>query len=270
LHVSLASLLWFIYSNADYAIVSKLAGPVVLGYYALAFQLISLPVQKLTANVNQIAYPVFCRLQQDRGRLRDWYLRLTVLLSFVGMPMLAGMALVAEDGFALVLRDKWLPAVVPFQLLSLAGMFMVIGASLPPVLNALGRPDINLRYTAVCVLLFPLGFLLLGRTYGVLGVCLVWPVLYPLIVGGFVHCTRRLTGFGLLDLVRAQLPVIAGVAFMAAVVIGLQRGLGDWSSGCRLSAAIVAGVASYALFVLVCARHSVLANVRLLVQELKR
>jgi O-antigen/teichoic acid export membrane protein len=179
------------------------------------------------------------------------------------------MALVAEDGIRLVLGDKWLPAIVPFQLLSVAGMFMVIGASLPPVFNALGRPDVNLRYTAVCVLLFPLGFVLLGRSHGVLGVCLIWPVLYPLVVAGLVHCTRRLTGFSLVDLVRAQLPIFAGVAFMAAVVIGLQRGLDDCSSGCRLTLAIAVGVIAYAAFLLVFARHSVLANVRLLVRELR-
>ncbi len=47
MHLSFSSLLWFIYSNSDFAIVGKLAGGTALGYYALAFQLISLPVQKL-------------------------------------------------------------------------------------------------------------------------------------------------------------------------------------------------------------------------------
>ena len=75
LHLSLGSLLWFAYSNADYAIVGKTVGTVALGFYTLAFQLMSLPVQKLTANINQVAYPVFCRLQHDPVRMRAWYLR---------------------------------------------------------------------------------------------------------------------------------------------------------------------------------------------------
>ncbi len=153
IHASLASLLWFVYSNSDFAIVGKLAGATALGYYALAFQLISLPVQKLTANTNQIVYPVFCRLRHDPALLRDWYLRLTVLLGFLGMPAMAGMALVAEDGFALVLGPRWQPAVLPFQLLSVVGILMVYGVSLPPLLNALGRPDVNVRYAGTCTLL---------------------------------------------------------------------------------------------------------------------
>src|SRR5262249_13200003 len=134
IHVSLGSLLWFVYSNSDYAIVGRLAGATALGYYALAFQLNSLPVQKLTANVNQVAYPVFCRLQHDRPRLRAWYLRLTVLLGFFGTPALAGMILVAEDAFVVLLGDQWLPAVLPFRLLGGAGILMVFSHSLPPLL----------------------------------------------------------------------------------------------------------------------------------------
>src|SRR5262249_38681599 len=159
-HVSLGSLLWFVYSSSDAAIVGKLAGPIALGYYSLAFQLISLPVQKLTGNVNQVVYPVFCRLQNDPARVRDWYLRLTVLLMFFSMPTLIGMALVAPDAFAVVLGERWVPAVLPFQLLSGAGLLMVLSHSLPPVFNALGRPDINMKYTLVCTLLFPACFII--------------------------------------------------------------------------------------------------------------
>ena len=106
-HVSLGSMLWYTSSNCDFIIVGKLLGTTALGWYALAFQLISMPVQKLTANTNQIVYPVFCRLRHDPARLRDWYLRLTVLLGFLGMPALAGMALTADDAFALVLGERW-------------------------------------------------------------------------------------------------------------------------------------------------------------------
>src|SRR5262249_53789786 len=125
-HVSLGALLWFVWSNADYAVVTKVVGPAALGYYALAFQLISLPVQKLTGNVNQAVYPLYCRIQHDRARLRDWYLRVTALLSFLGMPVLGGMAIVADDAFALFLGEKWLPAVVPFQVLAVVGMIMTV------------------------------------------------------------------------------------------------------------------------------------------------
>jgi PST family polysaccharide transporter len=269
-HISLGSLLWFVYSNSDFAIIGRLAGPEVLGLYAFAFQLISLPVQKITVNVNQVVYPVFCRLQKDRDRMRDWYVRLTVLLGFVGMPVMVGMALVAQDGFYLVLGEKWRVAVLPFQLLSLVGVLMIYSHSLPSLLNALGRPDINLKYTAACTVLFPMGFAVAGLYYGVLGVCLVWLLLYPLAVAGLVFLTRHVTGIEPLTLLRAQGPVAGAVLFMTTVVMATQACLAnvEWSA-LRFAASIALGAAAYAGIMLGLARQTVLANVRALWRELK-
>jgi teichuronic acid exporter len=269
-HISLGSLLWFVYSNSDFAIVGRLAGPEALGLYAFAFQLISLPVQKLTVNVNQVVYPVFCRLQNDRVRMRDWYVRLTVLLGFFGMPVMVGMALVADDGFRVVLGERWRDAVLPFQLLSLVGVLMIYSHSLPPLFNALGRPDINLKYTAACTALFPVGFAVAGLYYGVIGVCLVWLVLYPVMVAVLVWVTRNVTGVEPLKLLRAQGPVVGAVLFMTAVVLAAQACLAnvEWIA-LRLAASIVLGAAAYAGILLGLARRTVLADVRALWRELR-
>jgi O-antigen/teichoic acid export membrane protein len=270
LHVSFASLLWFVYSNSDYAIVGRLAGPVALGYYAIAFQLISLPVQKLTANVNQVAYPVFCRLQHDRPRLRDWYLRLTVLLGFFGTPALAGMLLVAEDAFAVVLGEKWVHAVLPFQLLAGAGILMVFSYSLPPLLNALGRPDINTKYTLVCTVVFPVCFVAAGLLYGLIGICLAWLVIYPPMVAVLLWWTKPVTGVGPLDLVWAQLPVLGAVVFMAAAVLLARWALADsGQAGVRLAVSIAVGAVAYAGWMLAAGRRTVLKDLRALLRELK-
>jgi O-antigen/teichoic acid export membrane protein len=271
IHVSLGALLWFAWSNADYAVVSKVVGPAALGYYGLAFQLISLPVQKLTGNVNQAAYPLYCRIQHDRARLRDWYLRVTALLSLLGMPVLGGMAIVADDAFALVLGEKWLPAVGPFQVLAVVGMLMTVSYSLSPLINALGRPDINLRYTIISTIILPSGFVILGLTHGLVGICWAWLILYPLIEVWIVHSTRHLTGCGVRDLAIAQLPVVMGMVAMAATTLLARKLLSDLSQAVlRLGATILVGALTYVSFMLVVARRTVVADLRMLLQELRR
>ncbi|MBI3406898.1 MAG: lipopolysaccharide biosynthesis protein [Planctomycetes bacterium] len=261
-HVSLGSLLWFIYSNADFAIVGWLIGATELGIYALAFQLISMPAEKITANLNKVVYPVFCRLQNDPDRLRDWSLRLMTLLGFFGMPVMAGMVLVAEDGIVAVLTEKWRPAVLPFQLLALSGLIKLYAAALPPLYNAIGRPDISMKYTAFCTLVFPAFFVIAGRIYGLNGICLVWTIVFPPVVIGLIHVTRHLTGFGLWDVLRTQGSMVIGVLFMAGVVLGVQWLTGDWPRSMRLAAAIVAGMAAYPAAMLILARRTVLAQIR--------
>lgn len=269
-HLSLGSLLWYVYSNSDFAIVGKLLGPIELGYYALAFQLISMPVEKLTANVNQVSYPVFCRLQNDPLRLRAWYLRLTVLLGLFGMPVLVGMVLVAEDAFTLVLGPRWVPAILPFQMLSLVGVIMIYSKSVPPLLNALGRPDLNLRYTFLCTLLFPFAFWIGGQWLGLVGVCLAWMVLYPLMVTGLLWFTRSRTRVGPWQLLRAQFPVLSASLCMTGVVWTVRLALrGDELAWVRLGASIAAGVVSYAGFLLAFEWHGILADLRKLLRELR-
>jgi O-antigen/teichoic acid export membrane protein len=266
MHVSFASVLSFAFNNADFAVLGWLLGPAVLGYYSVAFQLISLPVQKITSTANQVMYPVYCRLQDDRPRLRDWYLRLTAVQSFIALPALAGLALVAADAVPFLLGDRWRPAVLPLQLLCPVGALMVVGAGLPPLFNALGRPDINLRYAAIGAATFPAGFF--GAAWaagsdgdaGLMGVCLVWLTLYPLLIGGFLHFTRHLTGVTFGAVLRSHVPVLAGTGCMTLCVLAVGQALAAAPTAVRLAAVVATGMASYALWMLLTARATILSD----------
>jgi O-antigen/teichoic acid export membrane protein len=270
LHVSGASLLWFLYNNSDFAALGTFGGLEVLGFYAVAFQLMTLPMQKLSAHVNHVMYAVFCKLQDDRARVRNWFLRLTVLQTFVIVPALAGLALVAADAIPLLFRPRWAEAVVPFQLLCPVGMILVVSAALHQTLAALGRPDVTLKYNAVCALVLPAGFFSAAWLGGTVGVCLVWLLLTPLFVAALIHLTRGVTGIGIADVLRAQAPVFVGAGFMTCCVLAVQWALcDDPRTVLRLAAAISTGVASYAGWMLLTTRRTVLADVRGLWLELR-
>ena len=269
LHISLTGLLWFFYMNADFAVLGGLLGPAELGLYALAFQLVTLPLQKLTGNVNHVMFAVFCKLQHDPERVRRWYLRLTVLMTFVAMPALIGLALVADDAIPLLLGERWRPAVLPLRLLCPVGVLMIISSALVQTLAALGRPDLTMKFNAVCAVLYPAGFALAGWWYGVVGVCVVWLVLNPILVAAIVHLTRHHTGITVGAVVRAQLPVLAGTLFMAACVATSLWLLPSEEAAVRLVVGITVGAAAYAGWMLATTRATVLADIRSLWHELR-
>ena len=269
--ISGGSLLWYFYSNSDFAVVGRLEGPIVLGYYSLAFQLMSLPVQKVTANLNQVTFPVFCRLQKDPVRVKRWFLRLTVLMISVVLPTLLGAALVARDGMEVVFGAKWLPAVMPFRLLCVVGLISVVAASLISLLNALGRPDINFRYSAACAVVFPISFAIAGTYYGVMGVCTAWVVVYTLAVSLLLIGTRDLTTISLHDLISAQMPVVKAGGVMAICVIAAQSALGSTvPTAARLIAAVAVGVVSFGGCLWVTAQATVIADLKALWNDLRR
>lgn len=269
-HITGAGLVWHVYSNLDYAILGRLAGPVALGYYALAFNLVTLPVNRLTGNAAQVAYPIFCRLQHDRRRMWDWYLRFLVVVSLAGLPAMVGLALVADDAIPLVLGAKWVPAVAPLRIMSVAGGVMVVANSLTPMFNVLNRPDLNLKYAVACLAAMGPSFYALGTAYGATGVALAWAIVYPVVALGRVWATRAVTGVGLGELLGALRPVLQAVGVMAALVAGV-RGLvgGPGPSWARLGAAIAAGVAGYAGAVAAFGRRTVLPDVRAIVREVR-
>jgi O-antigen/teichoic acid export membrane protein len=268
LTISLTSLIWFVYRSADIAVVSALLGPAMLGYYSIAFQLISLPVEKLTANINQVAFTTYCKLRDDRLRMRSWFSRQVVLLSLVAMPTLAGLALVADVAIPLLLGAKWREAVLPFRLLAPVGALMVISSSLPPLFNALGRPDIGLKYNVVCVTVFPAVFVMAGLRGGLVGVCLAWLVLYPVLVAGLIHCTRSITGITLREVVRVHSPLLSGVVWMCTIVSLVRYAMPE-ASFWHLSAAIFSGAAVYAGWIFAVARETVVADVYTLLREFR-
>jgi PST family polysaccharide transporter len=245
-------------------------GPIALGYYSLAFMLISMPVEKIVAACNYVTFPIFCRMSQDRKRVREWYLRLAVLFGFLATPALVGLALVANDAILVVLGAKWTPAVLPVQIMSLAGLFMVLGSSIDVLYAALGRPDVNFRFTAISAIVFSVLFYLSGRAFGLTGVALVWAVCYPTAVLWLIGATRSITGIGVRDVIRSQVRVWASVLFMALVVLATRYVFQNVRVvPVRLGISILAGVLSYATAIRVLAWETVMGNVRLLRRELR-
>jgi O-antigen/teichoic acid export membrane protein len=208
-------------------------------------------------------------LQSDLPRLRDWFVRLLVLIGFLGMPVMVGMALVAEDGLVLALGEKWHSAVEPFQLLSLSGLFRIYSALFPMLFYALGRPDLNLKFNLFCAVLFPMCYFGAAAAAGMIGVCLVWMFVFPLVVMGLIHGTRHITGVGLLDLLRSQAQILGGTVFMAALVLSAQWLLADRPAIVRLLLASAVGVVAYGGPMYFCCRRTVLADIGILWRELK-
>jgi O-antigen/teichoic acid export membrane protein len=261
------SLVWFSYDNVDFVLIGAILGKEPLGFYSLAFSLMTLPVTKLAANVNQVAYPVFCRLQNDQALLADWYLRMTVMLGFVGVPALVGMALVVDDAILAFYRPEWLAAVEPFRWLALVGVVRLYAATLPPLFSALGFPRINFFYNLTCAIVLPAAFALGLALLEIRGVCLAWLLVYPLLVAGLVIMTRSITGVGLLALVRPQLPVLGGVLVMVAAVLAVRQLVEP--GRVRLFLTILTGAVSYAAVMLLVGR-GVVRQVRQLWSELRQ
>ena len=243
--VALGKVLWWVSASADAIIVGRMLGTVQLGYYGLAVQFASIPLQKIVTLITQVAMPSFAALQNDLHRLQRYYLKLVSTTAFLTFPMFVGLFLISESAVRLFLTDKWLPIVVPLKLLSLATCLRAIETLNTPVLFAKNRPDIPLFNSFLQAVVLS-GAFVVGARWGVNGVAGAWLIAWPLLYTIVTMQTLRLLGIPLASYLDALRHPAAGVVAMSiAVVVVRQLIPGGDSSIPGLILTIVSGAAGY-------------------------
>ena len=74
--------------NVINLIIGKFLGPIALGHYSLAYQLIINPILRFNTVFMTVAFPIFSKLQDKNGMLREGYLQMTRFIAFTIFPIL--------------------------------------------------------------------------------------------------------------------------------------------------------------------------------------
>jgi len=242
--VTASQLLWVWYSQADILIAGRWLGKEVLGVYSIAMHLASLPNQRLGAIVNQVAFPAFSRIQDDKGNVANKLLLGVRVLSFAAFAVLWGVSSVAPEVVQVILGPTWEPAVVPLQLLGLIMPLRTIGNFLPAAVQGIGRSDILLRNAVAFAIIGPAAFFV-GVHWGLLGLCAAWLVGTP---GIFAHNLRHslpALGLDFRQFGKAMIPAAAAGVIMW-IAVAMTRILMVVDHGLlRLVTLVVVGAVGY-------------------------
>ena len=159
--ILLTNLLVFIATQGGDAFIAKMIGIGALGFYQMAFRLGNMVSYELAGVMAQVAFPVYARMQDDRARLKATFARALALNSFASVAVTAFIVAIARPGIALLLGEKWSAAVVPLQVLAVAGCVRSVTGTAGPLLLALGRTRLDfqlnlLRAIAFGAVVYPL------------------------------------------------------------------------------------------------------------------
>jgi O-antigen/teichoic acid export membrane protein len=129
--------------NVDYAILAARVSPARVGFYWRAWQLGVGYQAKLSGLMLAVGFPVYARTRnlEELRRVRDRLARLNAIVLF---PLLALLVAVAPVLVPTFFGARWSPAVRPTQILALAGMCLVAGTGIAPMLFAAGKPRAQL------------------------------------------------------------------------------------------------------------------------------
>ena len=264
-YVTITRILWLSYSQSDIIIVGKLLGKQLLGVYSVALNLASLPMEKISGIINQVAFPAFATIQTETQKIASHFLKSVRVMSLVAFPISWGISSIAPELVNLVLGEKWSLAIVPLQVLSLVIPIRMISNLMSPTLLGLGRADITFRNVITALLVLPLGFLV-GCHWGIIGVSISWAAIFPIVFLCNLSRTARVLKIGMLDVMGVMSrPILASVAMYISVVI-IKLFVSEIELTARLALSVVSGTIVYGTMVLTLNRegyHEVLGLMRI-------
>jgi O-antigen/teichoic acid export membrane protein len=199
-------------------VMGRVLGPVAVGTYTLGANVILVPFARIAAPMQQVFFPAFTRIRDDRERMADLWIRASRVVGLISIPALVGLACVAPDFVAVALGPKWTGVTTVIQLLAWVGIVASLQTLSAEVLLALGRAGTLFLLTLLSFGVGTVAFVV-GLHWGVNGAAaallLVTLVIEPL----RTYATTNALGIHFLRFIRAFGGIAQSALVMALSVI---------------------------------------------------
>jgi O-antigen/teichoic acid export membrane protein len=120
-YVSASRLVNFFSANIDYILIGKFLGVEALGFYTLAYQLVTFPLKKISRVISTASLPAFSKRQNSNDQLIKIFLDISRQTSMIVFPLIAGIFSVSFEFIDVVYGAKWVQSSDVLMALSLVG-----------------------------------------------------------------------------------------------------------------------------------------------------
>lgn len=203
--------------QGDNLVVARWLGPVALGLYTRAYQLMVLPSELLGGAANQVLFPSLASVQDDRPRLAHAYRTGSVALAVVTVPVAVVAAVVAPELVQVVLGPDWSALVPAFRVMA-AGIVLrtvyKVGDALVQAVGHVYRRAVRLAVYAAAVI----GGALVGSRWGITGVATATLAALLLHAAQMTHLALRVTESSWRRFLAAHVPAVLTGAVTLVVV----------------------------------------------------
>ena len=266
-----AQAFFIIQSQSDIFIAGRHFDTHDLGLYAEALFLTQLFAVKFVPPLNEVAFPAYARLQDNRPALTRGFLKAVRLIMLVACPLYLGMAISAGPFVETLMGPKWFEAAPLVATLALAMPFVTLQILFAPALNAVGLPRLTLHLTIAGAIIMPAIYLIAVR-YGAQGLATGWLVSVPLLLAFTIYKARPHVGFTYRQLGAAIAPGLGAALVMAAVTwtadhIVMAYVWQDMPAPLHLAALTLAGGVSYVALLWYGSRATAMEVVNLLIRR---
>nr|WP_070959182.1 lipopolysaccharide biosynthesis protein [Hyphomonas sp. Mor2] len=204
------------------ALIGALLGPVVLGYFSLAWRLLEIAVFLISTPMRMVSQSAFAARLREGRPARTLLLELSRLSGWIAFPAMFGMMVLSGPVVSLVFGEKWGPAASALSIIGVVGAYLSIemvhqsyclAARKIGALACVAWLEVGMTTGAIAVV----------HQQGLSGVSYGFAASFLVLWGARFAIVSNLSGVGMLHLVRQHLlPLLisAGMAVMVSYVVG--------------------------------------------------
>lgn len=212
------------YGDIYSLIIGKKFSSEVLGFYSRGSQFPDSITGIIDGAVNSVMLPALSAQQDDQATVKKTMRNSMMISTYTILPMMIGMAAVAEPLVVLLLSEKWLPCVPYMQLYCIAcGVDPVQSCNLQAI-NAMGRSDVFLKLEVVkkiyfTLVLFAIIFLF-DSPVAIAGTCILDAIICW-IINAFPN--KKLLNYSVWEQIEDMAPSMVITAVMGIVVMAVGK-----------------------------------------------
>lgn len=209
--------------NVDNLMIGKLLGKSLLGSYTLSFSLTEQLRQIISSVLNKVMYPVFGQNQDNKVKLRDYFINIVNINAIVIYPLMGFLVIFSKEIIVQFFGEKWAEAVIPLQILAIAMMVHLLVNSFTSLVRGLGKPNLEMKIIMGLTLGILIPGLYIGISYyGIVGAsyAVLLNKIALVIVGAIV--LKREIDLQIVDLFKAIIKPVISVVLSGMIIYFLK------------------------------------------------
>lgn len=158
--------------DLDILIIGKFFSPDILGGYSLARELVRRPSSFILPVLNKVGASALSKLNNDNNKLKDYYLKMTNLLSSLTIPLYISIAIFAYPIVYVLYGENFVDITLLVQILTINMIFRIVGGNIGNLIIATGKTKLDFKWNILTFVVTPL-FVLIGSQFGIIGVAIM-------------------------------------------------------------------------------------------------
>lgn len=172
------------YKELRTIIIGKMYSSADLAYYNKGKSFPDLVVTNINSSIQSVLFPALSSEQDNKSVIKSITRRSIMVSSYIMMPLMVGLALIAEPLIKLLLTEKWLFCVPYLQISCVTFAFFPIHTANLQAIKAIGRSDVFLKLEIIKKII-GLIVLFISMQYGVLAIA--FSAIFTAITSSFIN-----------------------------------------------------------------------------------